>query len=194
MIPTPIAPATPEGALAMALAALAAAPADRASPLRTPTLATRGLDGAPMLRTVVLRGVTAASRLLHIHTDRRSAKAAEIAADPRVSLHGYDPAAQMQLRLSGHATLHAGDAIADAAWAACPEATRRSFAAAAMPGSALPAPAPMPGDGAAGRANFAALLLRFDRLDWLLLDPAGHARACFDWMEDGAMTATWIAP
>lgn len=188
------APATLDGALAMALAALAGGVSVRDSPFRTPTLATLGLDGAPALRTVVLRGFEATPRLLHIHTDRRSAKAAEIAAAPRVALHGYDPALRLQLRLAGQATLHDDDAVADAGWAASPPATRMTYAAAAIPGSVVAAPPRMPGDTEAGRCHFTTILLRFDRIDWLLLDPAGHARACFNWTEDGAMTATWIAP
>lgn len=197
MIPHPV-PATPDAALAVALAALAAAITNRDSPLRTPTLATRGLDGAPALRTVVLRHFDADTRLLHIHTDRRSSKAAEITADPRVALHGYDPATRTQLRLSGRATLHLDDVIADAAWAATPVPARMTYAAITRPGSIIAAPLPMPQDAQSGRRRFAALLLRIDSLDWLLLDPAGHARARFDWTsdtnKDDAMTATWIAP
>ena len=36
--------------------------------------------------------------------------------------------------------------------------------------------------------------MRFDRLDWLDLDPAGHRRALFRWDAAGIMTASWIAP
>ncbi len=52
------------------------------SGFHTPALATIGRDGAPRLRTVVLRGVDRAARSLRVHCDARSAKAAEIAADP----------------------------------------------------------------------------------------------------------------
>ena len=142
----------------------------------------------------MLRAFDAGTRCLHIHTDRRSAKAAQLAADPRAALHGYDPAARMQLRLAGHAMLHLDDAAADAAWAASRETSRMTYATAHPPGTMLPAPTAAPTDAVAGRAHFALMVLTFDRLDWLLLESAGHARARFDWAADGAMTAHWIAP
>jgi pyridoxine/pyridoxamine 5'-phosphate oxidase len=187
-------PTTLDAVLAMAQDALAHGAADRHSAFHTPTLATLGLDGAPTLRTVVLRGFEPATRGLCIHTDRRSPKFAALAADPRAMLHGYDAATGMQLRLAGRATLHHDDAIADAAWAASRKTSRMTYATASAPGTALPAPPPAPEDPLGGRENFAALTLRFDRLDWLLLDPAGHARARFDWAIDGTMTASWVAP
>lgn len=189
-----VAPASLAAALAMALDALARGATDRRSPFQTPTLATIGADGAPALRSVVLRGFAAATRSLSIHTDCRSPKYAEIIADPRAALHGYDAGARMQLRLAGRATLHRDDAIADAAWAASRETTRMTYATAWAPGTALPAPPAAPEDALGGRENFAALVLRFDRLDWLLLDPAGHARARFDWGDDGVLAASWVAP
>ena len=185
---------TLEEALRAAFAALEAGALVRHGAFHTPALATIGRDGAPALRTVVLRGFDAATRCLAIHTDCRSAKYAELIADPRAVLHGYDAATRMQLRLAGRATLHHDDAIADAAWAASRKTSRMTYATAWAPGTALPAPPIAPKDATSGRAHFAAVMLRFDHLDWLLLDPAGHARARFDWAADGAMAANWVAP
>lgn len=190
-------PAVPENldtALAGAFGLLSRGVADRRSPFHTPTLATRGADGGPNLRTVVLRAFDPATRTLRIHTDRRSAKAAEIAQDGRAMLHGYDPAAQVQLRLSGHASLHLDDATADAAWAASREMSRMCYAAADAPGTPVPVPPEAPRDAAGGRANFAAVTLRVDSLDWLLLAHAGHRRARFTWDAAGTHSASWIAP
>ena len=187
-------PATLDAALAMALAALAAGAQDRHSAFHTPALATIGLDGTPSLRSVVLRHVDARARILHIHTDSRSAKAAELAANPRIALHGYDRVARLQLRLTGRASLHHDDSIADAAWAASRETSRMTYATAHPPGTPLPAPPAAPDDPGGGRAHFAALLLCFDSLDWLLLDPAGHRRARFTWTADGTADAAWLAP
>lgn len=181
-------------ALAMALDALARGAADRHSPWHTPTLATLSLDGGPSLRTVVLRGFDPAKRDLAVHTDRRSAKCAELAADPHVMLQGYDATTRMQLRLAGRATLHLDDSIADAAWAASRKTSRMTYATAWAPGTALPAPPAAPDDPRGGREHFAALMLRVDSLDWLLLDPAGHLRARFEWAADGGLAATWLAP
>lgn len=185
---------TLDATLACAFAALRRGADDHRSPFHTPTLATRGVDGSPELRTVVLRAFHPAARSLHIHTDRRSAKAAQITADPRAALHGYDPLARTQLRLAGHAMLHLDDAAADAAWSASRETSRMTYATAHPPGTALRAPCAAPTDPAAGRTHFALMVLTFDSLDWLLLDPAGHRRARFTWGRDGAATATWLVP
>ena len=89
---------------------------DRRSAFRTPLLVTRASSGFPAVRTVVLRGFDAATRKLAIHTDRRSDKVSEIAADPRIALCVYDAAAKIQVRVSGHAAVHRDDAVAERAW------------------------------------------------------------------------------
>jgi pyridoxamine 5'-phosphate oxidase len=187
-------PATLDAALAMALAALTAGARDRGAACHVPALATVGPDGAPALRSVILRHADAAARMLHIHTDRRSAKAADLARDARAALHAYDPAARMQLRLAGRASLHHDDAIADAAWAASRETSRMTYAVAQPPGTPVPAPMAATRVAIAGREHFTVLALRFDCLDWLLLDPAGHRRARFAWAPDGRLDAAWIVP
>jgi pyridoxine/pyridoxamine 5'-phosphate oxidase len=86
--------ATLEGTLASAWALLARAAADPRHPCRVVQLATVGLDGAPRLRSVILRGIEPAMRVLRLHTDRRSAKAAEIAVEPRVALLAWEARAR----------------------------------------------------------------------------------------------------
>ncbi|WP_198377316.1 pyridoxamine 5'-phosphate oxidase family protein [Neoroseomonas rubea] len=190
----PPAPATPEDALDSAFRLLARGVADRRSPFHTPTLATVAADGAPNLRTVVLRAFDPATRRIRIHTDRRSAKAAEIAARPRVMLHGYDAGAQVQLRLAGDATLHLGDAEAETAWAGSRPMSRMVYATPHAPGATLDAPPPAPQDAEGGRENFAVVTFILDRLDWLLLTHDGHRRARFAWDQGGALSAAWVAP
>jgi pyridoxine/pyridoxamine 5'-phosphate oxidase len=190
----PAPPATPDDALAQAFALLSRGVADRRSPFHTPTLATRGLDGAPALRTVVLRAFDPAARLLRVHTDRRSGKAAEIAADPRAALHGYDAGAQVQIRIAGVATLHLDDSVADAAWGASREMSRMCYAAPQAPGAPVEEPPEAPMDAVSGRVHFAAVTLRIETLDWLLLAARGHRRARFAWGADGALRAGWVAP
>lgn len=165
--------------------------ADRRSPFHTPTLATIGRDGAPRLRTLVLRGFDPQSRTLRLHTDRRE-KFFEIAAEPRVSLHGYDPGLRVQIRLEGVASLHAEDALAEAGWAASRDFSRMCYAIEPGPGVAVQAPPPAPLDPAAGRPNFAVIRLEFHRMEWLWLAAEGHRRARFAWGEDPA--AAWLVP
>ncbi|MBB5691174.1 pyridoxamine 5'-phosphate oxidase [Roseomonas alkaliterrae] len=183
-----------EDALAGAFALLARGVADRRSPLHTPTLATRGTDGAPNARTVVLRAFDPGTRRLRLHTDRRSAKATELAAEPRVMLHAYDAAAQVQLRIAGTVSLHHDDALAESAWSGSRASSRMCYAAVEPPGAAVAAPPPAPRDAEAGRGNFMAVVIAMDSLDWLLLAHEGHRRARFAWDEAGRLSATWIAP
>lgn len=179
--------------LAEAFRLLARGVADRRSPFHTPTLATIAADGAPSLRTLVLRGFDAPTRTLRLHTDARSAKVAELARDPRAALHGYDPGSCIQLRLSGEARLHSDDADADAAWSQATANSRLVYAQAAAPGTRLESPELAPFIGNA-RDHFATLTLRFHSLEWLWLAASGHRRARFTW--DGAVRtgAEWRAP
>jgi pyridoxamine 5'-phosphate oxidase len=167
--------------------------ADRRCGFRTPSLATVDATGAPRQRIVVLRGFDGAARMVRVHTDRRSAKAGELARDPRVCLLGYDAGARVQIRLTGRATLHRSDGVADAAWRDSQPSSRRCYAAADAPGASVRSPPAAPDDADAGRANFLVLLLCFDQLEWLWLAAEGHRRALFGWRGD-AMDATWLAP
>lgn len=176
---------------AHAFALLARGVADRRSAFHTPTLATIGADGTPRLRTLVLRGFDAATNSLRLHTDARAAKAADIKADPRAAMHVYDPAAQIQLRLSGTAVLHHDDAVSAAGWAASREFSRMCYAIETAPGSIATEPPVAPRDALAGQPNFAVILFRFTVMEWLWLDAGGHRRACFDVATGGAH---WLVP
>ncbi len=168
------------------------------SGFHAPALATIGRDGAPRLRTVVLRGADRTCRTLRFHCDARSDKAAEIAADPRVALHAYDAAAKIQVRIEGRARLHGEDAVARAAWAASRPMSRVCYGTAPGPGTALPAgdAYALPTEAAAVEAGFPAfrvVVLTADRLDFLYLARQGHRRALFRWDEEEP-SATWLAP
>ncbi len=182
-----------EACLAEAVRLLGRGVADRRCAFHTPTLGTLGRDGAPSLRTVVLRGFDAAMRTLRVHTDARSAKAAEAAHDPRVALHFYDPGHRIQVRLAGRAALHSADAVADAAWAATQRQSRFCYAITPAPGTPIAAPLPAPADDAGARPNFLVVCVTFDRLEWLWLAAEGHRRALFTWA-GGARAGQWLTP
>ncbi len=183
-----------DATLAEAFRLLARGVADRRHGFHTPTLGTIGLDGTPALRTVVLRGFDAAARTLRIHTDARSAKVAELAQQPRAALHLYDAGAQVQLRIAGEATIHAADAVAEAAWAGSRSFSRMCYAIEPGPGTPIPQPIAAPLDPEAGRAQFRVVLLHATALEWLWLDSAGHQRARFAWDAAGMCDATWLVP
>lgn len=171
--------------------------ADRRSGFHTPVLASLRADGRPAARTVVLRAADPEARILRFHTDRRSRKYREIAAEPRVAMQFYDPGAKVQLRIDGRATVHADDALARQAWTGSRPMSRACYGVAPGPGTEIGRPAeavidPVDG-GEAGREHFAAVTVDIESIEWLYLAAAGHRRARFRW-NSGVVSATWLVP
>ena len=159
-------------------------------------LATVGPGGAPAVRTVVLRSADREARQLEIHTDRRSAKVGEIAANPAVALMLYDTEAEVQLRVEGQAWLLLPGAELDAAWAATPGPVRACYRMPGPPGTAIADPAlPPPATDLTddGRGNFAVIQVAAGRIDWVRLSPGADRRALFDWT-GGAPRSCWLIP
>lgn len=180
---------------------LVRASADRRSALHTPVVITGDGDA----RIMVLRAADAHLATLRFHTDTRAPKCAVLAADPRLSVLGYDPARRIQLRLSGRARIETRGAVADAAWAAASASSRRCYLAEAGPGAPLDAPgaalpaalrdrSPTLDETVPGRAHFAVLLFRAETLDWLRLGHDGGVRARFAREPAGEWHGQWIAP
>ncbi len=172
--------------------------ADRRSPFHAPMLASVGLDGRPRARVVILRGCEPGGPALRFHTDRRSSKIAELAAEPRVALTGYDHAAKVQIRAEGRCVVHADDAEADAAWQGSRPFSRVCYGVTPGPGVEIARGAAfdLPSDDAAiaaGRENFRAVRIVVESLEWLYLAHAGHRRARFTFI-DGAVGKAWLAP
>lgn len=173
-----------------------------------PAVATLGLAGGPEVRTVVLRGADADSAggpTLRFHTDRRSGKIEEIARDPRVSMLFYERRHKVQLRVVGDAAVHVDDAIADEAWARTAVSSRRCYLAPHEPSAMLDAWHPnLPDDWRhavpdeatceAGRANFAAILVRVESLERLELHHDGHVRSRWRWAGEDVVESVWLAP
>lgn len=188
-----------DGTLAEAMRLIARGASDRRSPFHTPSVATIGCDGRPKLRTVVLRAFDPVARTLRFHTDSRSAKIAELEADPSIALHGYDPAAKIQIRIEGRATIHGDDPIGEAAWSASQRMSRACYAVVPGPGT------PMAGAGdftlpetdveiGTGRIHFRAIVVAMDRLEWLWLAHGGHRRAEFAFAPGAEVSARWLVP
>lgn len=184
--------ATLAAALAAAWALLAKAAAEPRHPARVVQLATRGTDGAPRLRSVILRGADPATRTLSAYTDRRSGKVAEIAAEPRAAVLAWDTEARVQIRLTGRAELRLAGPAWQAAWDALPEAARRDYAQQGAPGTPCPAPPGAPAHPDLAR-HFAVLTVTVETLDWLRLAPEPHRRAGFV-LDGDAPRGTWLVP
>ena len=83
------------------------------------TLATASPDGVPNARTVLVKGAVETGFVFH--TNRRSAKGRELAANPRAALvFHWDPRA---VRVSG-AVVELDDAASDAYWAGRPRGSQ----------------------------------------------------------------------
>ncbi len=167
------------------------------SPFNFFQLATVGLDGAPQLRTIVLRRCDATKGTLSFVTDMRSPKIREIRNDPRIALVGFDPAASVQLRLSGVAAITDDEAERLEMWQSLRERTLILFDAPHAPGTVLD------GKGQTLQAGepsndepyqrFALVTVTLSRLEWLDLSSANHVRCAFD--RDGAnWHGAWLAP
>lgn len=192
-------------------AGLARAVVDRRHAWHLITIAT--LDAAdgpafPELRTVVLRRADPEQRVLMAHTDRRSAKVAHLAADPRCAVLAYDPKGKQQLRLRCRAEVHTAGPVFERQWQASRLMSRRCYLAPLAPGTPADEPVPnIPEDlrhtepdqarSELGRENFAVIGCAIERIDWLHLAHDGHRRAAFayDRADPAAEpVATWLAP
>jgi pyridoxine/pyridoxamine 5'-phosphate oxidase len=187
-------PACLTDALNNALSLLAEGAADPASPFHTPTLASIGADGAPAVRTVVLRGFANDARCLEMHTDTRSAKFVDFTGHSAAALHFWDAGKRVQIRLGGQIALHVGDQVAAAAWGKLRAASRATYCVQPGPGTPIAAPHDTHGIGEdAAFSVFCVMRMQFDVLEWLHLEHGSHARARFRW-DNGEFTPMWLVP
>lgn len=70
---------------------------------------TVGLDGAPQVRAVIIRGADVEAGSVVFATNASSAKISELAREPRAALTFFDAEAQVQLRMTGGASVTADD-------------------------------------------------------------------------------------
>ncbi len=172
-------------------------------PLHWPVLGTTGARGSS-LRTVILRHFSQPERVLICYTDARATKVGDIINSDRVSWLFYHPKKRIQLRISGRATLHGDDGVAEKYWSETGVTNRINYATLEPPGASVDRPSsglpdflknkvPTLIESEKGRDNFMAIVSQIDSLDWLLLDPLGNRRARFDWDGD-EMSASWIVP
>lgn len=172
-------------------------------PFRTLSLGSNGLDGAPQLRLLVLRAVDPQLREVELHTDLRSPKWAELQADPRATLLGYDAQTCQQIRLTAQAQVFGpGHPRQAAAWGALRLWTRTTYCG-GPPGDALSAPVapfadgqrPSEADTAPGAARFGVIALRVQSIDWFQHGRNALRRARILYRGDGAVSGVhWITP
>jgi pyridoxamine 5'-phosphate oxidase len=150
----------------------------------------------PRSRIAILRGVDEGAQAIRFHTDLRSEKVAELKADPRCSILVYAPDLKLQARFEGQAVLNNQDALATRFWQASQVMSRKCYGTSPSPGSqiddgsafALPE---NDDEIAAGFANFVAVTLAVEQLEWLYLRSDGHLRGLHD-LKLG--TERWLVP
>ncbi len=172
-------------------------------PFHWPVLGTIGKSGCS-LRTVILRQFILPDRILVCYTDSRAAKAQEICYSNNVSWLFYHPKKKVQLRVSGQATLHSDDQLADEQWASTHITSRLNYCTVEPPGTPINQPdsglpdfvfnrIPTLLDSQRGRKNFMSIACRIDTIDWLMLRIMGNRRARFVWDKD-RLSSSWLVP
>jgi pyridoxamine 5'-phosphate oxidase len=172
-------------------------------PFHWPVFGTVAQDSSA-LRTVILRQFISTERVLVCHTDSRAPKVKQISNQADVCWLFYHPKKKVQLRISGPATLHTDDRLADEQWAATKIPSRLNYCTVEPPGTGIELPSaglpdfllnkvPTVFNTESGRKNFMVIAGQIKSLDWLQLSILGNRRARFDWTPAGRQ-ATWLIP
>ena len=193
------------GALERSWRLLEEAIGDPTSPVRTPVLISISTDGLAQGRTVVLRGFNRQQRQLTIYTDARSAKVAQLRAQPACTLVIYQPNPMMQLRLSTNAIVNHNNEITHEAWAVMPGPNRCNYLTDPDPGSISGQPTdgrpvinaesvPTNNENKIAYSHFSVIVFTINELEWLYLPRRGHRRAQFIWDEANSLQSDWLIP
>jgi pyridoxine/pyridoxamine 5'-phosphate oxidase len=146
-------------------------------------------DQLPQLRTVVLRRIDTAGKILYFHTDIRSPKVSQLLQQPLMSWLFYDGPLRMQLRINATALVHTDDAVADHGWQSSRLPSRLTYTSSSPSGTILFSPELIdlnrtevePEFLHLARKNFCVVETSVHQLDWVFLHFTGNRRAMFDY-------------
>lgn len=162
---------------------------DRHHAWRTPVLATTTPDGEPNARIVVLRAANAAQHTLTAFTDHRSAKAAELAAQPKAMFVFWSARLKWQLRVRTLVSVQTTGPEVDAVWQRVqPSAAAGDYLTPAAPGTPL-AQVDASAAHMAAQHHLAILTAQVLEIDWLEIGASGHRRARLS-----PDTREWLTP
>lgn len=173
--------------------ALSRGAADSRSAFHWPTLGTVTPEGAPAMRTVVLRDHAEEERALTFYTDKRSGKVADLSSNPRAVVHAYEPKKKVQLRLTGRVTLHSEDEHWTKAWHRIRDGRTADFAHAPAPGTSIADHDGFDPHGAEAKEHLLVLRFTYQRADYLHLGRDAHRRASVNFGVEPP-EATWLVP
>jgi hypothetical protein len=169
------------------------------SPFNFMQLATVARNGAPKLRTVVIRDFRQDDCTIAFTADARSSKIEEIQNDARVAVVALDAGGGIQLRVEGRAELATDPPRRLDAWSKLKARSHVLFRSSLAPGSKLQSPldaapnTPWETSSHEPLEHFALLLVHIERMDWLEVNSEPHQRCQFQ--RSGSLwTGTWIAP
>jgi len=156
----------------------------KSHPFRQVAMATA--DGAPNIRTVILRKVESDPVSIFIYTDSRSDKISELGSSPYASFLFWHPSSKFQLKLKTRVTIHRNDKLAEECWDSIGGKGKESYNTEMAPGSILPAEKDpeMPLRENYTDSNFCVLECRAFEMEGLQLRREGHIRALFSLDEE----------
>ena len=172
-------------------------------PFHSPSIASIN-EGAPEIRTVILRKVIPADNILIFHTDYRSPKIIQLKNNNILSWLFYDAKSRLQLRVKTTATIHYKDAISFKRWNDSRLESRKCYLAEPAPSTRAESST----DGLPpnledkdltdenvlyGYDHFAVIENKVIEIDWLVLNHDGHRRAKFLFSDQG-VDKFWMIP
>lgn len=165
---------------------LAQACDDPMRPMRNVVLATVDDRNAPDARLMVLRGADRDHGHLWFYTDIRSPKVEQLRARPATSVILWDPAARVQLRITGTAEIKTNGDRADDHWRQATMGQQVLLASPDDPGRPLTQPDPRligmkraldAGEERTARSRFAVIEITIGSVEWLQISDDGQRRA-----------------
>ena len=157
----------------------------KTSPANNLILATASKQQGPSLRIVVLRHADRSSQSLNVFTHAASQKVVDLNEDERAEILIWDPAQQLQIRLSVFVRM---SGIDDETWKKLGPGTRLNYAIAPAPGTPIPQPE-VARQASPKQHQMLVLDARIRKIETLHISHDGLKRAVF---ENG--TSQWIAP
>jgi pyridoxamine 5'-phosphate oxidase len=154
------------------------------------TVAGSGAEAHGDVRTVVLREVDVAARVLTFFTDSRSPKVAQIRRQPRATLMAWSESAGWQLRLRCWLEIETTGLAVSSRWARLKMTpAAQDYLSPLAPGEPLDSQWSPLTPARATRESFAVVSAQVEAIDWLELHVDGHRRAIFD-----ARGERWVSP